>query len=178
MKFSSLVALSLCVASSSAFTTGPLSRPRIFSLRVSTISLTSASNASAGDNDVLGLTPELLRMTNAFQSIGDDKMRYKQLLYMANKLAPLEEPSTTMVPENKVPGCLSTVYVDGKAILDEETGKYLIDFVGESDGLLTKGLVALLVRYVKPLYFAFCCLCKLCVFFRMHSTYTVFLCEL
>jgi sulfur transfer protein SufE/stress-induced morphogen len=101
--------------------------------------------SSEGENtNPLGLTPELQRMVTAFERIGDDKLRYKQLLYMAGQLAPIDPSS--QIPENKVPGCLSTVYVDGSAELSEGTGEYLIQFVGDSDGLLTKGLVALLVR--------------------------------
>jgi sulfur transfer protein SufE/stress-induced morphogen len=92
------------------------------------------------------LTPELKRMTDAFASIGDDKLRYKQLLYMANQLPPLQHPENVMVPKNKVPGCLSTVYIDGSCTYDPKRNDYVIDFVGDSDGLLTKGLVALLVR--------------------------------
>ena len=55
-------------------------------------------------------------------------------------------PPASMIPENKVPGCLSTVYVDGKAEYSEDAGDYVINFIGDSDGLLTRGLVALLVR--------------------------------
>jgi cysteine desulfuration protein SufE len=55
-------------------------------------------------------------------------------------------PESSKTPENKVPGCLSTVYVDGKAEFSEESGDYIINFIGDSDGLLTRGLVALLVR--------------------------------
>lgn len=97
-----------------------------------------------GNSNPLGLTPELQRMVSAFERIGDDKLRYKQLLYMAGQLAPMD-PSSQII-ENKVPGCLSTVYVDGSAERSADTGEYLIHFVGDSDGLLTKGLVALLVR--------------------------------
>ena len=90
--------------------------------------------------------PELKKIADAFEMIGDDKLRYKQLLFMANKAKPMDPAS--QIPENQVPGCLSTVYVDGTA---EPTGSgadetYRIQFVGDSDGLLTKGLVALLVR--------------------------------
>lgn len=92
--------------------------------------------------DDLGLTPELAKITNAFESIGDDKLRYKQLLYMANQLGPMD-PSG-MIEKNKVPGCLSTVYVDAKARKDGD--RVVIDYTGDSDGLLTKGLVALLIR--------------------------------
>lgn len=100
------------------------------------------SESTTLDVDELGLTPELRKITNAFESIGDDKLRYKQLLFMANQLKPMSPSS--MIEENKVPGCLSTVYVDGKAI--KEGDKTIIQFEGDSDGVLTKGLVALLVR--------------------------------
>ena len=97
----------------------------------------------SADGNPLGLTPELQKIVTAFERIGDDKLRYKQLLYMAGQLAPMNPASQIL--ENKVPGCLSTVYVDGSAKLSEN-GEYLVHFVGDSDGLLTKGLVALLVR--------------------------------
>jgi len=99
--------------------------------------------AGGQTSESLGLTPELAKITDAFEAIGDDKLRYKQLLFMANQLKPMEPSS--MTPENKVPGCLSTVYVDGKVEKNEE-GQNVVIFTGESDGLLTKGLVALLVR--------------------------------
>lgn len=95
----------------------------------------------------LHLTPQLKTMTKALGSIPDEKTRYKQLLFMANKLEPMDPH--LMVAENKVPGCLSTVYIDYHAETrtnangEEET---ILNFVGDSDGLLTKGLVALLVR--------------------------------
>lgn len=96
----------------------------------------------------LNLTPQLESMTRAFGSIPDEKLRYKQLLYMANQLPPLDPALAT--PENKVPGCLSTVHVHCKpeTKFNEETGEneVVLNYVGDSDGLLTKGLVALLIR--------------------------------
>ena len=95
----------------------------------------------------LGLTPELKKITDAFSAISDEQVRYKQLLYMAQHTKEANNmPESSKVPENKVPGCLSTVYVDGTAEFSEATGDYIINFIGDSDGLLTRGLVALLVR--------------------------------
>jgi sulfur transfer protein SufE/stress-induced morphogen len=102
----------------------------------------SSTNTEESDNP-LGLTSELKKLTAAFQNIGDDKLRYKQLLYMANQLQPLNK--SLQIPENKVRGCLSTVYVDG-TILPSDDDEIKIQFVGDSDGVLTKGLVAFLIR--------------------------------
>lgn len=82
-------------------------------------------------------------MTDAFSSIPDEKTRHKQLLYMASKLPDVDD--SVRVPQNKVPGCLSTVHVDCTAEKNED-GKTVVNYVGDSDGLLTKGLLALLIR--------------------------------
>lgn len=100
-------------------------------------------SAEGQTSQSLGLTAELAKITDAFEAIGDDKLRYKQLLYMAGQLQPMDPAA--MTPENKVPGCLSTVYVDGKLDTNEH-GEKVVVYTGDSDGLLTKGLVALLVR--------------------------------
>ena len=90
-------------------------------------------------------------MTNAFSSIPDEKTRHKQLLYMASKLPNVDD--SIRIPENKVPGCLSTVHVD--CIVESKEGggddnegdeQLVVNYVGDSDGLLTKGLLALLIR--------------------------------
>ena len=115
------------------------------------------SSLTASDSELdLGMTPELKRVTDAFAAIEQEQVRYKQLLYMAQTTEAANSlPEASKIPENKVPGCLSTVYVDGSAELDAESGEYLINFLGDSDGLMTKGLVALLVRYVALSGFCF-----------------------
>ena len=95
-------------------------------------------------------------MTTAFSSIPDEKTRHKQLLYMASKLPSVDNiRETLMIGENKVPGCLSTVYVDctlekKKVDGDDSDGGeedvMVVNYHGDSDGLLTKGLLALLIR--------------------------------
>ena len=108
----------------------------------------SSSSLTASDSELdLGMTPELKRVTDAFAAIQQEQVRYKQLLYMAQTTKEANSlPESSKIPENKVPGCLSTVFVDGTAEYNEELGDYVIKFLGDSDGLMTKGLVALLVR--------------------------------
>jgi len=125
-------------------TTTVATAPR--SIASSALFSSSDTTTTAEDND-LGLTPELKRVVDAFAAIGDEQVRYKQLLYMAQTTPEANSlPESSKIPANKVPGCLSTVYVDGTTTFDDELQDYVIDFKGDSDGLLTKGLVALLVR--------------------------------
>eukprot|EP00970_Alexandrium_tamarense_P019008 scaffold13581_cov222-Alexandrium_tamarense.AAC.3 len=107
-------------------------------------STTALQSTSSTDLESLHLTPELTMMTNAFASIPDEKTRHKQLLYMASKLPDVGDE--VRVKENKVPGCLSTVFVDCVLEKNDEDGEYVVNYFGDSDGLLTKGLLALLIR--------------------------------
>lgn len=88
------------------------------------------------DESSLGLTPRLQEVSQMFQLL-DERTRVQQLLQLASSLPPFKD--FRRLPENKVPGCLSTVYVH--AYLKD--GK--VYFEGDSDAQLTKGLVALLI---------------------------------
>ncbi len=84
------------------------------------------------------LPPALAKIVQRFQRASEPKRRYEQLIWYAQKLK--EFPESDKLPENKVPGCVSQVYVT--ASLDD--GK--VSYQGDSDSQLTKGLVGLLVE--------------------------------
>ncbi len=82
--------------------------------------------------------PSIEKIVSRFQQSNDPKRRYEQLLWFAKKLNPL--PEDQKIPANKVPGCVSQVFVI--AHLDQGSVVYQAD----SDAQITKGLVALLVQ--------------------------------
>jgi cysteine desulfuration protein SufE len=84
------------------------------------------------------LPPALAKIVQRFQRASDPKRRYEQLIWYAQKLP--EFPETGKIPENKVPGCVSQVYVTAN-LQDEK-----VLFQGDSDSQLTKGLLALLIE--------------------------------
>ena len=77
------------------------------------------------------------KIVKRVQRVSEPKRRYEQLLWYAKRLQSF--PESEKVPENKVPGCVSQVYVIAHLI---DGGK--VEFQGDSDALITKGLVALL----------------------------------
>jgi cysteine desulfuration protein SufE len=84
------------------------------------------------------LPPNLNRIVERFKRHSDPKLRYQQLLVYAKKLKPL--PENSKIPENKVNGCVSQVYITANL----EEGK--VCYQGDSDAQLVKGLVALLIE--------------------------------
>jgi len=84
------------------------------------------------------LPPALAKIVQRFQRASDPKRRYEQLIWYGQKLPSF--PESGKIPENKVPGCVSQVFVI--ASLDDEK----VTFQGDSDSQLTKGLVALLIE--------------------------------
>jgi len=118
----------------SSFTLGLKMLPKLnYRMILRNIKMTTTN-----DIESLGLTPTLEKYSKALNSVRDDKLRYQQLLFLASKCKPM--PEEYKVPENKVPGCLSTVHIHAT----EKDGK--IFYLGDSDAQLTKGLVALLVE--------------------------------
>ena len=89
------------------------------------------------------LPPALAKIVQRFQRATDPKRRYEQLIWYGQRLQ--EFPEEHKIPENKVPGCVSQVYIT--ASLD--SGKII--YQGDSDSQLTKGLVGLLVEGLQGL---------------------------
>ncbi|NJK37046.1 MAG: SufE family protein [Oscillatoriales cyanobacterium RM2_1_1] len=85
------------------------------------------------------LPPTLDRMVQRFKKASSNKLRYEQLITLAQKLD--EFPPEAKIPQNKVPGCVSQVYVIAQL---DDAGE--VRFEGDSDSQLTKGLVAFLIR--------------------------------
>jgi cysteine desulfuration protein SufE len=86
----------------------------------------------------LSLPPALDKIVSRLQQATDPKQRYEYLLWLAKRLPSL--PDAAKTPENKVPGCVSQVYV----IARQDHGQ--VQFEGDSDAQITKGLLALLIQ--------------------------------
>ena len=71
--------------------------------------------------------------------VPDPMARYKQLLFMAQKLPAMDD--VHKVDQNKVEGCVSQVWV---IVNLDEDGKLKLE--ADSDSQLTKGLAALLCK--------------------------------
>lgn len=80
---------------------------------------------------------QLNKIVQRFARINDPKRRYEQLLWYAKKLEAL--PPERKVAENKVPGCVSQVYITASVEDDK------VSFQGDSDAQITKGLLAMLI---------------------------------
>lgn len=86
---------------------------------------------------------QLDKLVKRFARISEPKRRYEQLLWYAKRLDAF--PSEDKTAENKVPGCVSQVYIT--ASLNE--GK--VAYKGDSDAQITKGLLAMLIEALSGL---------------------------
>ena len=86
---------------------------------------------------------ELHKLVEKLKNAEDPKRKYEFILWLGKKL---EVPNNTIfIPENKVNGCVSEVFV--KASYKE--GK--LYWEGYSDALITKGLLAFLISGMNAL---------------------------
>ena len=78
------------------------------------------------------------KMVERLGSTSDPKRRYEYVLWLAKKLEPL--PREEQTEAIKVKGCVSQVFVRGSH------QKGVMRWQGDSDALITKGLLALLIQ--------------------------------
>lgn len=74
-----------------------------------------------------------------FEGLTDWMDRYAYIIELGNQLQPIEEKYK--VPANLIEGCQSRVWIEAQ--LDQ---KGHIDFEADSDAMIVKGIVALLMR--------------------------------
>ena len=86
---------------------------------------------------------ELFKLVDKLKNSEDPKRKYEFILWLGKKL---KVPNNSiLIPENKVQGCVSEVFV--KASFQE--GK--LYWEGYSDALITKGLLAFLINGMNEL---------------------------
>ena len=89
------------------------------------------------------LPPKLAKIVERFQRRSDSKQKYTQLLWYGQKLPAMSEADKTEA--NKVKGCVSQVYITATL----EDGK--VQYQGDADAQLVKGLVAFLIEGLNDL---------------------------
>ena len=78
-------------------------------------------------------------LIEAFEMFEDWEDRYRFLIDAAKGMPPL--PDAAKVEENRVHGCQSNVWMIAQP--KQEDGETRIDFLGDSDSVFTRGMVAL-----------------------------------
>lgn len=119
-----------------------LSRPISFQRLAarSAASPTPSTSSSPAPVDPAQLPPALRDIIALFQSVPDERARYKQLLAYAARLPPMDPALKS--DANRVRGCVSQVWVHAAP---EAEAPGCVRFQADSDAQLTKGLAALLV---------------------------------
>lgn len=80
------------------------------------------------------------QIVDDFSAFDDWMDKYQMLIDLGNSLEPLAEQYRT--PQNLIEGCQSRVWI--QADYDESTR--LIHFTGDSDAVIVKGLVSLIIQ--------------------------------
>ncbi len=86
---------------------------------------------------------EFLEIRDNFQFLDDWEDRYKYLIELGGTLAPFEEQNRTEA--NKVNGCVSRVWLS--STYEDIDGQTHITYSGDSDAMIVKGLVAILLAF-------------------------------
>ncbi|CXH92782.1 cysteine desulfuration protein SufE [Plasmodium berghei] len=117
-------------------------KKRINYLKTIFNSLSGSQFPQNSDIDSYNLTPKLKKTVQFFRSLSDNPYNKSQhVILMGKKCQPM--PNELKTRQNQVLGCQSTVYIYPKVKLQDD--KKVINWLGYSDGLLTKGIVYILI---------------------------------
>ena len=86
----------------------------------------------------MSILQDMARLVDEFQALPDWESRYKRIIALAKELQPM--PEDLKNDSNKVRGCSSTVW------LHAEVKDGNVVYLADSDAVLVRGLVALLVK--------------------------------
>jgi cysteine desulfuration protein SufE len=89
-------------------------------------------------------TPEIDDIIENFALLDDWDDRYRYVIELGRGLVPLEDADRN--DSNKVPGCTSQVWL--ATTVQPGAGAPVLDFIGDSDAHIVRGLVAILLAMV------------------------------
>jgi cysteine desulfuration protein SufE len=87
------------------------------------------------------VTTDIDQIISDFEFLEDWDDRYRYIIELGKRLEPLSDAERT--PENKVRGCASQVWLSTQ--LDRDGGLDRFHFIGDSDALIVRGLVAIVI---------------------------------
>lgn len=86
----------------------------------------------------MGINERQQQIIDEFTAMADWEERYRRIIEYGRELVPMDEPYKT--DKNKVKGCQSTVWLHANV----EAG--VVRFQGDSDAMIVRGLIALLLK--------------------------------
>ncbi len=91
----------------------------------------------------MDMKQKFLEIHENFEFLDDWEDRYKYLIELGNSLDPFDEKNR--IDANKVHGCVSQVWLS--STYRKQNGETHISFSGDSDAMIVKGLVAVLIAF-------------------------------
>jgi cysteine desulfuration protein SufE len=93
------------------------------------------------DHAALETPPAIASLAEDFSLLDDWEDRYRYIIELGRSLPPFDENERT--PANKVQGCASQVWI--ATHVRNAGGEPVMTFSGDSDALIVKGLIAILL---------------------------------
>jgi cysteine desulfuration protein SufE len=92
----------------------------------------------------MGILDDMAALVDEFNAYPEWEARYRRIIALGRALPAMDEALKT--EENRVRGCASTVWLHAAAVPDAAGGAPRIAFQADSDAILVRGLVALLLQ--------------------------------